>query len=174
MKLSDFLKSFDKPIEKQMKRENSLELADGTYEMELVDAYHGEKNGYEHFMFSLKVASGEEEGMRENIFTPLETTTRTGKDMPEYVINKSIYLIRAIGHCVGLEVTPDMFDKETTTEIYETLREEFMDYRGSKLMLTIYTKPNNNNPEYPYRNYLIKEASKSIQEATEIETEFPF
>lgn len=177
--LSKFLKNFNQePIEKQMERENCLEIPDGTYKVKLIDAYHGEKGGYEFFMFTLEVADGEYKGMRENIFTPLEQTTKAGKPMPEFVTERSLYHIRAIGYCVGLTVGLEHLAKETTTEIYEALREAFMDYKGANLELTIYTTPNKNNPQYPYRNYRINKLNELVEKSAtnpfEAELELPF
>lgn len=158
MLLTDFLKDFDKePIEAQIERNKLLHLPDGTYKVEFIDAYHGEKNGYEHFMFTFKVIEGKYKGMRENIFTPLETETRKGNKMPESVIKKSIFMIRLMGYYAGVNITLDTFEGDTVTEIYEKLREAFMGHFGVNLELTIRTTPNAKNPDHPYRNQYIDE-----------------
>lgn len=130
-------------------------IPEGTYNVSLDAVTHGvwDKSQTDYVRFTLKVLDGEQAGRNENITPTLAETTSKGKEMPQFVLERSVKIIRVIGAMVGLEVSPKCFTGETESDDYEQIQNEFRPYLGKTLVMSVRNRPNKNNPDRPNRDY---------------------
>jgi hypothetical protein len=132
-------------------------IPDGTYNVTLSAVTHGVWNNSntDYIRFDMTVLDGKEAGRIEFIRPTLAQKTAKGKEMPDFVLSRSIQTIKIIGAMVGYNVPNKPFIDAISNEstAYEELTKDFQPYIGKTMKMTIKSSPNKKNPEHPYRNY---------------------
>lgn len=134
------------------------------------------KSGWDCLQFTMQVIKGEFAGRKEYIRLSLATTTKAGKPMPDFVVNRAIRTIDKVAAEVGLHLTPNEFP-DNETDAYERLVTAFKPYEAKPLAMKITVSENKKDPDNPYRNYdfgpgeqikkPIAETNKEIAKAVE-------
>lgn len=118
-------------------------LPDGEYDVTLSNAEHKVFNsGWEALSFENEVTVGESAGQKEFINLGFDTTKT-----PEFVLQKNIKLVAKLASVIGLQLTDDDWEDETT------MAAAFKDGVGSQFVLAITSSPNKKDPSRPYKNY---------------------
>lgn len=132
-------------------------IPDGTYNVTLSAVTHGVWNNSntDYIHFDMTVLDGKEAGRIEFIRPTLAQKTAKGKEMPDFVLSRSIQTIKIIGAMVGYNVPNKPFIDAISNEstAYEELTKDFQPYIGKTMKMTIKSSPNKKDPEHPYRNY---------------------
>lgn len=120
-----------------------MNLPDGEYDVTLANAEHKVFNsGWECLSFENEVTVGEMAGRKEFINMSFDQAKT-----PEFVLQKNIKLIAKLAAIVGIQLTDDDWEDETT------MAAAFKDALGSQYILKVTSSPNKKDPSKPYRNF---------------------
>ena len=118
-------------------------LADGEYDVTLTNVEHKVfESGWEVLSFTNEVTVGEAADQKEFINLGFDTAK-----VPEFVFQKNIKLVAKLASVIGLQLTEDDWDDETT------LADAFKDGIGSQYILKVTSSLNKKDPSRPYKNY---------------------
>lgn len=156
---------------------SDLQLPAGKYNVSLQEVNHSvwQKSGTDYIRFTMQVINGKYAGRQEFITPTLAPKTASGKDMPSFVLARSIKTIAVIGAMVGCQVPDSVFQKADTnvTDAYEDLANLFQDYLGKTMIMNLKLSANKKDPDRPYRNYSF-EKMEQPKEASVDDKEDPF
>ena len=155
--------------EKQQAKQSKHEftkLPAGTYEVKLTrsDAFASNPNvpgSKPSLLIQVEVISGSHKGEKESVFPTLETTTRNGSPMPQYVLVKNIELLRSLVAGMGSVLADDAFTVDPY-ECYKNIASLLKEInKDQHFGMTIKVTPNHKNPQYPYRDYRFGKAPEA-------------
>lgn len=125
----------------------------GTYTVNFNGITHNAKNGHDFLMLTFEVMDGKEVGRKENILPTLALTTSKGNPMPDFVIDRSISIIKVVGAMCDIVVPNTVFAFDNETDAYEAIVPVLRPGIGTLMKMTITETPNKKNPDNPNRNY---------------------
>lgn len=135
-------------------------IPDGEYLVSLDGVTHNAKNDRDFLLIVFKVVNGEFADRTESWFPTLAQTTAQGKPMPTFVLSKNIASLQLLGEALDNPIDDSNFAHESETDAYEDLEGAFRPAVGKLLKLTITSKPNKKNPDYPFINYKFDKAEQ--------------
>lgn len=129
-------------------------------------------SGWDCFGTTFQVVEGEHAGQRENVNVSLAEQTKSGKAIPDFILDRNIKFITKLGALLGVEITASDFGNEGTneTDIHEHLANKLHDKAGEVVILTVQVRPNKKDPSNPYTSYDLTEA----EQPTELPADDPF
>lgn len=150
-------------------------LPAGDYVVAVEDISHHvyEKSGYDCVRMVFQVTDGEHAGEKEFYNISFATTTKAGKEMPEFVLTRNMKFIAKLGALLGKPVEPSVFAGANETDIHEDIATLLRDGKGTLITLTVTFTPNKKDPSNPYKNYELAPAEQP--EAIDVdENDIPF
>ncbi|MBT9670434.1 hypothetical protein GPK34_00085 [Secundilactobacillus kimchicus] len=137
-------------------------LPAGDYTMSVSDIDHRVfKSGWDAFGVTFEVVEGENVGRKENVNLSFAETTKTGKAIPEFVLDRNIKLVAKLGAMMNIDITGEDFAAENETDIHDHLAQKLRPGLGTIVILKIIETPNKKHPENgPFRNYDLQETEQ--------------
>lgn len=175
MSLLDSLNNFDAKKDSVNSNSNQgLPAGDYTAFIESI-GHHTYESGFECFLVVFQVVTGEFAGQKEYDNISLATKTKTGKAMPEFVLDTAVKTLAKLTYCADIdqkELEPALV-LENETDQYEALDKIFKNAQGTQLKLTVKKTKNKKNPDNPYTNYEF-EKMEQPKEIEVDENDLPF
>ncbi|GAY74323.1 hypothetical protein [Lentilactobacillus kosonis] len=136
-------------------------LPAGEYLMAIDSIGHSAfKSGWDAFSASFQVVEGEHTGRKENVNISFAETSKDGKPIPDFVLDRNIKFVAKLGALVGIDITAQDFDFDNETDLHEHLADKLHAQSGKFVVLDIIERPNKKDPSSPYRSYDLKEADQ--------------
>ncbi|KRN27732.1 hypothetical protein IV38_GL001946 [Lactobacillus selangorensis] len=117
-------------------------------------------SGWDAFGITFEVVEGDETGRHENVNISFAETSKSGKPIPDFVLDRNIKFASKLGALLGVDITSDDFAFDSETDIHEHLAQKMHGQEGKLVKLEIIESPNKKDPSHPYRNYDLKEAEQ--------------
>ncbi len=117
-------------------------------------------SGWDAFSTSFKVVEGEHIGRKENINISFAETSKSGKPIPDFVLDRNIKFVAKFGALVGINITAEDFDFDNETDLHEHLSQKLHGQVGKYVKLVIIDSLNKKDPSNPFRNYDLEEAEQ--------------
>lgn len=111
------------------------------------------RSGWDCLGFEFKVVDGEHAGQKEQLNISFAETTKNGKDIPDFVLERNMNTVKTLGHLMGKEVPFKPFQLPNETDIHEELGQLLRGNVGAIVKMTISERENKNNPANPYKEY---------------------
>lgn len=129
-------------------------LPAGEYTTTLTAIEHRTFNsGWDCFGTTFEIAEGEYAGRRENVNISFAETSKAGKAIPDFILDRNIKFVSKLGSFIGVDITADDFGMENETDIHEHLANKLHDHIGVLMTLVVTTRPNKKDPSNPYTSY---------------------
>ncbi|WP_282803963.1 hypothetical protein [Secundilactobacillus kimchicus] len=139
-------------------------LPAGDYTVSVSDIAHRAFNsGWDAFGVTFEVVEGESVGRKENVNISFAETSKAGKAIPEFVLDRNVKLIAKLGAMMNIGITGEDFAAENETDIHEHLAQKLRPGLGTIVILKIIETPNKKDPQNPYRNYDFEEAEQPAE-----------
>lgn len=177
MSLADLAKSlqdFD-PKKDNINQSNNNGLPAGEYEVLIEDASHKTfQSGWDCIGFDFSVLTGEFAGRKEIVNLSFAETSKSGKNIPEFVLERNGRTVMALGALMGVTVPVSVFLMDNETDIHEKLGQMLHSEIGETVKMIIKTRPNKNDPDNPYKEYEFKASEQSIETPDVDDSAMPF
>lgn len=110
-------------------------------------------SGWDCFGTTFEVVEGEYAGRRENVNISFAETSKAGKAIPDFILDRNIKFVSKLGSFVGVDITADDFGMENETDIHEHLANKLYDHVGVLMTLVVTQRPNKEDPSNPFTSY---------------------
>lgn len=117
-------------------------------------------SGWDAFGVTFEVAEGEHTGRKENVNISFAETSKSGKPIPDFVLDRNIKFVAKLGALLGVDITGDDFGYDNETDIHDHLSQKLHGQTGKFVNLEIVERPNKKDPSSPFRSYDLKEAEQ--------------
>lgn len=117
-------------------------------------------SGWDAFGVTFEVIEGEYAGRKENVNISFAETSKNGKTIPDFILDRNIKFVAKLGALLGVDVTGDDFGYDNETDIHEHLAQKLHSQAGKFVNLEIIERPNKKDPSNPYRSYDLEEADQ--------------
>ncbi|WP_288531977.1 hypothetical protein [uncultured Secundilactobacillus sp.] len=116
-------------------------------------------SGWDAFNVTFEVVEGEHAGQKENVNISFAEKAKSGKAIPQFILERNMKLVMKLGAFLGVEITPDDFaDNETDT--HENLYQKLRGHEGVAMILKVTVRENKKDPSNPYTSYDLDEAEQ--------------
>ncbi|ANZ65549.1 hypothetical protein AYR62_15805 (plasmid) [Secundilactobacillus paracollinoides] len=117
-------------------------------------------SGWDCFGVSFQVMEGEHEGQTENVNISFAEKSKSGKAIPDFILDRNIKFAAKLGSFLGVDVTDEDFDFDNETDIHEHLGQKLHGHEGLLTTLKVTVRPNKKDPSNPYTSYDLEEAEQ--------------
>lgn len=172
--LAEQLGSFN-PKEDKINAGSGNGLPAGEYEVTVEDATHKTfRSGWDCFGFDLSVVAGEYAGSKEQVNLSFAEVSKSGKAIPDFVLERNAKTVMTLGALMGVQVTVDNFLLPNETDIHERLNELLHGHIGAMVHMTITEKPNKKDPNNPFKEYEFSEPQTTMETPEVSDNDLPF
>lgn len=117
-------------------------------------------SGWDAFGVTFEVMEGEHTGQKENVNISFAEKSKSGKDIPDFILDRNIKLVAKLGALLGVDITGDDFGFDNETDIHEHLAKKLHGQVGKAVILKVTERPNKKDPSSPFRSYDLEEAEQ--------------
>lgn len=136
-------------------------LPAGDYTVVLSNIEHRSfPSGWDCFGTTFEVVEGDHTGQKENVNISFAEKAKSGKAIPDFILDRNIKFVIKLGAFVGVEITADDFALDNETDIHEHLANKLHGHEGVAMILKVTVRENKKNPSNPYVSYDLDEAEQ--------------